>query len=281
MSRRVCLLALTASLAAAPALAGPVPPPPALPQRVALADCIVVGKVVSIEEKPVHAFPDPGARVKAEYQVAVVQVDDPVLNARGLTHVRVGFLPGEGRQTARPQGLSLVKDQEVCLLLRPHFEANFHVWTSYMDVFDKKTTPNYDKEVAEVKRLVKLLSEPKEGLTSKSAADRYTTAAMLVVQYRREKPRVPGRKEEAVDAELSKLILSVLAEVDWTKPDGQPVWVYPRALFQMLGVTEKDGWKPPFTDLPTLQDAMKKWCKENAGTYRVKRLVYDKSDKKD
>ncbi len=281
MPRTACLLALTAALAGYPVLAGPAPPLPALPQRVAVADRIVVGTVVSVEEKPVLAFPNPGARVKAEYQIAIVKVDDPVLNAAGLTHVRVGFLPGQGAKTARPQGLNLAKDQEVCLFLQPHFEANFHTWTNYYDVFDKKTTPSYDKQVEEVKRLAKLLADPKAGLTSKSAADRYTTAAMLILQYRRERPGVPGRKEEAVDAELSKLILGVLGEVDWKKPDGQPVWVYPQALFQLLGPTEKDGWKPTSNDLTALQDAGKKWCKDNAATYRVKRLVYEKADKKD
>jgi hypothetical protein len=281
MYRLVCLLALTVSLSAAPVNAGPAPPLPALPLRVASADRIIVGTVVSVEEKPVLAFPNPSARVKAEYQVAVVKVDDPLLNAAGLTHVRVGYLPGQGARTGRPQGINLTKDQEVCLLLTPHFEANFHTWTNYYDVLDKKSTPDYDKVVAEVKRLGKLLGEPKAGLTSKAAADRYTTAAMLIVQYRREKPGVPGRKEEAIDAELSKLILDALGEVDWRKPDGQAGWVYPLALFQMLGLTAKDGWKKPSNDLAELQDAAKKWCKENAGTYRLKRLVYEKTDKKD
>src|SRR5262249_10349858 len=161
----------------------------------------------SVEEKPVNAFPNPGARVKTEYQVAVVKVDDALLNAGGLTHVRVGYVPGQGAETARPQGVSLVKDPDVGLLLSPYFESHFHHWTNFYKRSDKKTTPNYAKEGGEGKRLPKLWGDRKAGLPSKSAADGYTTAAMLIVQYRREKPGVPGRKEEAAEAELSKLIL--------------------------------------------------------------------------
>jgi hypothetical protein len=282
MSCRVCLLTLTATLAATPAFAGPLAPPPRMPHRVATADFVVVGTVVRIEEKPALALPYPRAKEKVEFQVAVVKIDDVVLGAKGLTHVRVGYFPGQPPWHLGIPPVPFVKDLEVCLFLVPHFDGNFHIPPMYYDILDKKTTPDYDKEVAELKRLVKLLSEPREGLTSKSAADRYTTAGMLIDHYRRLKPGVSGRKEEAIDAELSKLILQTLAEVDWKKPpDGEPAWVYPQSLFLTLGLTEKDGWKPPPGDLAMQKDAAKKWCKENAGTYRIKRFVDDKADKKD
>jgi hypothetical protein len=264
-------------------------PPPGMAHRVATAGCVVAGKVESVEEKTVRALPYPGAKEKVEYQVAVVKIEDPILNAKGLTHVRVGFLPNNPQPSRGPPPVQFVKDQEVCLFLQPHFEANFQVAPMYYDALDKKKSPNYDKELAEVKRLAKLLSEPKEGLKAKAAADRYTTSAMLILQSRRERPGAKPSGEEPLDADVSKLVLEALAEADWKNGDATMFGMYPTSLFGMLGVTEKDGWKPPMTDtggpkqidFAKLPDAAKTWCKENAGTYRVKRLVFEKSDKKD
>src|SRR5437763_10625695 len=101
-------LALAVSLVlAGVAAAKPLPPPPGVPQRLAWADCVVVGKVVSIEEKTVKAPRFPGDKEQGEYQVAVIQVDEALRGAKGLTHVRVGFFPpgdtaSRGRGAAQP-----------------------------------------------------------------------------------------------------------------------------------------------------------------------------------
>jgi len=291
MSRRVTLLGVVALLLPATASAGIMAPPPGLAHRLAAADVVIVGKVESIEEKTVKAAsPFPGVKEKVEYQVAVVKVVDPVLNAKGLTHVRVGFVPGNPSPFARFPGVRLTKDQEVCLFLRPHSDTNFHVVPMYYDVLDKAANGNYEKEVAEVKRLAGLLSDPKAGLKSKAAADRYATAGMLIMQYRRDRPGAKPAREEAIDAELSKLILEALAEADRKNPTPALFGLYPASLFWMLGVTEKDGWTPPMTevgspkqiDAAKFPDAAKQWCKDNADKYRVKRFVYDeKKDKPD
>src|SRR5262249_47355424 len=65
------VLALTAPVSAAP-----LPPPPGLPQRLAWADCVVVGKVESIEEKTVKAPRGRGDKEEVEFQVAVIKIDD-------------------------------------------------------------------------------------------------------------------------------------------------------------------------------------------------------------
>jgi hypothetical protein len=273
-----CIALVTVLLSAATAAAGPMAPAPHLSQRVAVADTIVTGKVVSIEEKTVQALPHVGAPEKAEYQVAVVKVDDPILKAKGLTHVRVGFLPNNPafRRTAP---VTLAKDQEVCLFLQPHADANFLVATMYYDIIDKKTNTNFEKEVAEVKRLGKLLSDPKAGLAAKDAADRYATATMLLTQYRATRSGGPP-KDEPIDTEMSKQILTALAEADWTNAVANPPRLHPVLLFQSLELTEKDGWKPPPRDYDKFLAAAKKWCKDNADTYRVKRRVYEPNDKK-
>ena len=289
MPGRASLFVLVTLLLPATASAGIMAPPPGLAHRLASSDVVIVGKVESIEEKTVKAAaPYPGAKEKVEYQVAVVKVVDHVLNAKGLTHVRVGFVPGNPSPFARFPGVRLTKDQEVCLFLRPHPDTNFHVVPMYYDVLDKAANGNYEKEVAEVKRLAGLLNDPKAGLKAKAAADRYATAGMLIMQYRRDRPGAKPAREEAVDAEVSKLILEALAEADWKNPEPTLFSFYPASLFGMLGAAEKDGWTPPMIevrgqkqfDAAKFPDAAKKWCKDNADKYRVKRLVYDQKQDK-
>src|SRR4051812_35689051 len=83
-----CLIALTAT---ATAKALMIAPPPG-PQRVAMADAVVIGKVTSIEAKTVMAARFPGDKEKGEYPIAVVKIDGALAGARGLTSVRVGFI---------------------------------------------------------------------------------------------------------------------------------------------------------------------------------------------
>jgi hypothetical protein len=275
--------------AASPAQAFVAIAPPAPGMRVAQSSTIVVGKIESIEEKTVKAPRFPGDKEKAEYQVAVIKISDPILGAKGLTHVRVGFLPvqmggpgGPGRPIRGLPPVNLTKDQEVLIFLSPHFDANFMVASSGADVIDKKANTNFDKEVAEAKKLVKLLAAPKDGLTSKDAEERLLAAALLISQYRTQKPSSGQPKTEAVDAEISKLILNVLADADW-KSTVAALRTNPQNMFSQLGINEKDGWTPPMTevmgrkqiDYQKMPEAMKKWCKDNAEKYKIQRFVYE------
>src|SRR5262245_26019483 len=117
-----CLAVATIPASARAMMVAPAP----LAQRVATADCVVIGKVTRIEDKTVTAARFPGDKEKGEYQVAVVQIEEAVVGARGLTHIRVGFIPptpvpvpdaGPGPKLfikRRPQ-VTLTQDQEVCL----------------------------------------------------------------------------------------------------------------------------------------------------------------------
>src|SRR5438874_1646650 len=75
-----CLIALSA-VATAKALM--IAPPPG-PQRVAMADAVVVGKVTSIEAKTVMATRFPGDKEKGEYTIAVVKIEETLAGAKGL-----------------------------------------------------------------------------------------------------------------------------------------------------------------------------------------------------
>jgi hypothetical protein len=257
-----------------------------LPERVALASCIVTGKVTEIEEKKVSAHQFPGVKEKVDYTIAVVEIKDGLLGAKGVTHVKVGFVepkaapggPDAGpirRPPIRFQPVILAKNQEGCFLVTPHFEETFYTVPAAEYVLNKQDNPNYDKEVDTVKQCAKLLADPDAGLKSKDTGDRFLTAALLVIRYRT--PTGANPKEEKVDAAQSKLILQGLADGDWSKgfsaTDLTPMMVFPR-----LGLTDKDNWKPVAfqnyeKDFP---EYAKKWIKENGENYVMKRFVEKK-----
>jgi hypothetical protein len=281
-------------IAATPARALVILPPP-VPIRVAQASTVVVGKVEKIEDKTVSAKRYPNDTDKGEYQIAVIKITDPVLGAKGLTHVRVGVLPpppvrpGGVRPPIGNKPVTFTKDQEVLLFLQPHFDGNFLNAPAFFDAVDKQGNANFEKEIAEAKQSAKLLADPAAGLKSDKQEDRYLTAAMLITQYRSKRIGAPEPKTEAVDAETSKQILNTLAEANWKAPNVGNPRMNPQNLFNQLDVTAKDGFTPPMkevmgkqqVDYQKLPDAIQQWLKDNAGKYRIQKYVEDKKEKGD
>lgn len=268
--------------------------PSPIPQRVATADLVVVGKVVSIEGKAIKAPRFPGDKDKGEYQIAIVKIEDAIYGGKGLTHVRVGFIPpaaplaqgvqvdGGGGvrlilpiQSGRASVVVLQKDQEVCLFLKNHFDAEFFTAPMYFDAIYKANNPNFAKEVAEAKRCGKLLDDPMAGLKSEKPQDRFVTAVMLLARYRMPRPYMVTKKTEPIDAAQSKLILEALAGADWTQQPGRFDQMGPQQIFSWLGLTPKDGWNQP-KDFRQVTDAAKKWLAANKDTYRIQKLVLEK-----
>jgi hypothetical protein len=249
----------------------------------------VVGKVTSIEEKSVMAPAILGAKDNMEYLVAVVKIDETIQGAKGLTHVKVGFLAPQAAGGVRPirPGLGrgqakLEKDQEVLLFLTPHNSGEFQIMEAYFDVVEKNAD-TFAKDVEAAKKYAKMLADPEKGLNSKDMTDRLTTAAMLIAKYRTPRPSAKEPKEEPIDAGMSKLILNTLADADWTpaKPAGPPGnnQLMPLNLFFRLNLTDKDGWKPPM-DGNKFAEAAQQWIKDNKDKYVLKRFVVEKDDKK-
>jgi hypothetical protein len=287
--------ALAVSFTAASARAMMIAPNP-LPVRLALSKTVVIGEVTAIEDKPVAARPFPGSPDKQDYKIAVVKVKDPILGAKGLTHVRVGFLPappvppppagGGGVPVIRPgirrlPRAELKVDHEYCLLLTPHFEASFEVAPGFADVIDKKGNPTFEKQVAALKHCAKLLEDPMASLKSKNPEDRFLTAAMLIGRYRTVQfvSGPAGPKQVPISADESKLILQALASADWTRNDPE-LQISPQRSFFQLGVTEKDGFKipPPGPGgAQNLEGFAKAWLKAHAATYRIQRFVVGKN----
>jgi hypothetical protein len=274
---------------ASPVLAMRIMPQP-VGQRVAAADCIIVGTVKDLEPNEVEVAIVPGQPQKTKYKVAIVTVDDPILGtAKGVKTIRVGFLPPPknpggpiGGPIKRFPTVDLKKGQKALLLLTKHEEGRFYLPGAYFNVINEENNPNFKKDVDEAKESVKLLDNPAAGLKSKDGDKRLLTASLLLARYRTFRP---GKtKTEPIDAEQSKLILKVIAEADWNKKFvfGQP---NPSMLFNQLGLTAKDGWTQPKVApgqnyQQVMEAAAKQWLQQNSGTYRIQRIVPDTSAQK-
>jgi hypothetical protein len=270
--------------------------PPPLAQRVALADSIVIGKVVGLEEKKVKVE-------GGEYTIATIKVESAygkVTNVKKLDTVRVGYLvptvtptPGPGRPgLIRPGGIrrmptaQLFKDQVVCVFLNPHAKGDFYIMPAYYDVILKSedNEDSFKQDIAEVKKLAKLLENTKAGLESKEENDRFLTAAMLIHRLRDRRNITGEVVEEPIDAAQSKLILNALAKADWTGTQVQTgprrLHVAPLNLFFNLNITPEEGWKQPENGQNLAEEAQA-WVKKNADTYRIKRVVEKKKADKE
>jgi hypothetical protein len=278
---RTALAALALLFLTAPLTALMVAPTP-IPDRLALADAVVVGKIVSIEDKTVAAKRFPGDPNKSEFKVALIQIDDPLYGAKGLTRVRLGFVPPPPQVQPNPgrpviggginrfPQMNHAVGQEACFFLKKHADGDFYVAPMYFDVIDKKVA-GFDKEIAQVKQCAKLLENPGASLQAKNADERLLTAAMMLTRYRTPPAGVQNPKTEALSAEQSKLLLEALASADWSKRiDGTQV--SPQMVFFRLNLTAKDGWTQPKNgqEIPA---AAQKWLKDNADKYRVQRFV--------
>ena len=277
-----CLGLTTAPSFAKAMMIAPAP----IAQRVALADAVVVGKVTAFGDKLISAAAPFGGN-KIDYQIAIVRIDDALLGAKDAKEIKVGFLPpaaapvpspGPARIIRRYPQFTLSLDQEACLFLTKHPDADFYIGQNYFDLINKKDNANFAKDVDEVRRCVKLLADPTESLKANNAADRFLTTAMLVIRYRTPKPGLPS-KTEAIDADLSKQILLALADADWSaKAAGPGFQLTPQAVFFRLGLTAKEGWTPP-KDFNKIPEEAKQWLKDNADKYRIERFVADKREK--
>lgn len=260
--------------------------PPPLPNQVAVAEVIVVGKVVQLEGRSVTTTRYPGQKDKVDHAIAVVEIADGILGAKDMKKVRIGFVlpppPNPGAPQIAGGGnfpqLNHQVGQEALYFLKKHHEADFYVVPMYYDVVEKKRD-DFNKQVEQTKKCAKLLADTDAGLKSKDADERLQTAAMLITQYRTPKRTANNQppKTEAIDAAQSKLILEALAGADWTKKR-EFNQLSPLGCFYQLGLTEKDGWKQP----PNNQDAAapaQKWVKDNAGKYVIQRFIVEKAAK--
>ncbi len=233
--------------------------------RFATTDLVVVGRILTLEEKAQSMLPVPGAAQKADYRIAVLRIDEDLKGAQGLTHVRVALLP---HQVLKP-------GYEGCFFLRPHFEELVYLFGTYDYPIAKSNALAFAQEMDRYRHWGKLLADPEAGFNSKDADERLLTAALLIAGYRTYQRGIhrPDLRTRPVDARESRRILEVLAEADWNKA-GPDFRLSPPRLFGLLGATPKDGWVPRgFKSQQEYQAAVKAWLKEHAATFRIQAYV--------
>jgi hypothetical protein len=259
-----------------------------VPERAAIADVIVVGKVTAIEDKLVETEIAPGQKVS--YKVASIKVSDGITGAKGVTHVRVGFIPAPAVQPPAPGGgirpirrggfnPTLEIGQEGCFFLAKFAQGEFFVIPPMSLYLDKKAE-GFDKQLALVRKTVAVVAEPMTALKAKEAADRFDAAAILVQKHGVYPTGRAGKVvRKPIDAVESKLILVAILEADWSKNDDAAM--SPLAVFQRLGLQPADGFQYPqvqpvqdFTAV--MQEAAKKWLKTHVNKYRVLHWVEEK-----
>lgn len=244
--------------------------------KVAVADCVVLGKITSIQAKPAlgqvwrHSV-----LPKWEFTIVEVEVQETFYGAKDVKQVRFGLrdiksykpVPAVG-QTGYFCGVKVGMN-------------DFYVVP--LDCFCGQNQPTFAQDVALARRLGRLLARPKEGLKSKNPADRVLTAHVLVLRSMFAPFRYGETgKAEPIDAEESKLAMLALAEADWDK-HGREV----KEALNWLQWAEKHGAPAP-KNLPLNQAdkdwpaAARQWLRENAESYRIHRLFKDnrQEDKK-
>jgi hypothetical protein len=245
-----------------------------LPNRVATAEIVVVGKVTGFEEKTVMVAPFAGAKNKTEYKIAVVTISDALIAPKGTAMIRLAFVPPAPMVAVSPPPFQATVGQEGVFFLRKHGEADFYVATGQLDFVDKKNS-SFNKDLALIKRCTTILADPSAALKAKNAEDRFLAAGMLMAGYLTR--RSSKAKAEPIDAEQSKLIMEALAAADWT-PSTDFMQLSPLMVLQRLPLTKKDGWAPPSAnDRKAYAAYAQQWVRDHADTYRIQRFVAEKS----
>jgi hypothetical protein len=265
------MLGLAFLTVTAPARALLVAPPPPGPERIAKVDCIVVGRIVAVEDKDVEA----GGQ---KYRVAVIKVSEALKAPADTTTLRLGFTPPVQPNQPNPAikirpstgrvGQNYQVGQDGLFFLTRHPKEMFYTAPMYYD-FVSSQNDGFAGEVGLTRYTVKFGEKPAAGLKSDKADERFYAAALLVQKYRTF--RGGAVKSEPIDAGESRLILKAILEGDW-KQSGQ---ISPLRLFYQLGLTAKDGWTPP-RNIKTQEDvhkAAQAWLREHGETFRIQRVT--------
>jgi hypothetical protein len=295
MTKNLCLAGALAMLMAFPAIAVSRPtrtpddiqdmvPPPfrgASPERLLKADCVVLGRVLSLEPEPALAAAAPDDVYQSVFRIALIKVSERISGAEGVQELRVGFRPVN---QSRHRHLELAVGDEGCFFLKRHPEQAFFM-IQFGSGVNRSATPEplflrpdglgYAKEIELVRRCGQLLQNPREGLTAGSAESRLLAAALLVKRYRGDRNPLRwlaqgGLVTEPIDAEESRLILSALSEANLTASHSDSD-VSPLGVFGQLGLGSADGWQDA-QNRSTIPEQASAWLKTHLDTYRIKRV---------
>lgn len=272
-------LALVIFVGAADAANGDTPRPLPVKQRAQWAPTVLTGKVTAVAKDRVTALePYPGSQRKLAYTVATVEVTEGLIGADKAKVVKVGFVAPDRSQTELKEG------QELILFLAKHPTADFYVVPSLAVPPIDATTGAGKKDLGSVKAVAAVLADPAKALKSDDPETRAAAATRVILKYR-QGPVFGGEYEEvAIGAEESMLLLTALADGNWSGPVLDEDDSHPYHGFKLLQLSAKDGWvrpvvasapgAPPVVDFrPFNHDAFRKWLDGPGKDYRIKKVV--------
>lgn len=238
--------------------------------RVAAGDCVVLGRITAIRDKPEQGqVYRHSATPRWDFTIVEVEVKESLYGAKDKKHLRFGIRDiGWYKQESKP-GPVVGKTGYFCGVQVG--KNDFYIVP--LDCFCAEKGPDFEKDLPAARRLGQLLEDPEKGLKSASAEDRLLTAYLLLLRF----CYVPWRhgetgKTQPIDAEQSKRILLALAEGDWKK-NSQEIGDAMAALHLSVkfGAPAMKDF-PPQHDQEQRPEAAKQWLKQNAETYRIHRL---------
>jgi hypothetical protein len=250
-----------------------------VPDRVAVADVVVVGTVTEVSAEPVEET-RAGTDRKVWCRIATVKVDQPLLGAAELSKVWVKF----ARAADQPKDPGVIfspypgldKGDEAILFLRKQPGTDYYVIDGHFgavknDPAARDGSSGFPKVLEETKPLCKLMADPAKALASDEPADRMHIARMLVTRYR----SYPGGdirkvKEEPIPAAESTLILRSLVPMAKVNPES-----FRDAMYR-LGLKPEDGFDGEKLLGKDGIEQARKWIEDSAAKYRIKKWVVEK-----
>jgi hypothetical protein len=247
------VLLLLVGAASAPACGFPTPRPADL----IMADVVVVGRVESIEEKPV-VVPKALNEEPDSFKVVTVSVTQGIKGADGLKKVKVGLKPFQHLGG---------KDEAVFFLVR-HPTQPFFVTASDEPPMLRVFTPRFNERIKKFELWARLLADPVVGLNSDKADERLLTAELLLARHVAIKNS--GRPSGVIDPKLSRHALLILADADWKGGSWEDYELRPEFLFDQVRRNDKGEWQgPPLPVNDKDHTAARAWLRENAATVRL------------
>ena len=254
-----CVASLVLAQAASACGGGRVP---SLAARLAQADMVAAGRILSVESRPLSLRLARGQE-PLPFAVAILKIETMLRGDDRLTHVRVALHQHQG----------IPVSFEGIFFLTAHAEEPVYTISSewYNSPINRASNPSYDKQVQELGRLGKLLADPLTSLKSPLSDARFLTAALLVSQFKTFRADIheANAKTVPIDAAMSRLILKALAETDWNRA-GDDYRLSPWGVFVQLEAKPVDGWD--VANMPSAvhrTEAARSWLKANEDHFRI------------
>src|SRR6516165_1880563 len=144
-----------------------------LAHKVAIAECVVLGKITAIQEKPAQGK---GEIRRWDFTVVEVEVRESLYGAKEKKQLHFGF-PNIDKQAVKA-GLTVGQIAYFCGLRDG--ENDFYIVS--VGCFCAANDRGFDKDLTAARRLGRLLQDPEEGLKSTDREDRLLTAYLLILR---------------------------------------------------------------------------------------------------